>query len=70
MDRNTVNFWDILLGFHSKHISPKTHKCFRYDRKGVDKTKSGAILLYIPYKLESKELPELSLCDMELFESK
>ena len=50
-------------------ISPKTHKCFRYDRKCVDKTKGGGILHYIPYKLEPKELPELNLCDTELFES-
>ena len=46
-----------------------THKCFRCDRTCVDKTKGGGILLYMLYKVESKELPEVNLCDMELFES-
>ena len=45
------------------------HKCFRYDRKCVYKTKGGGILLYNPYQLEPKELPGLNLCDTELFES-
>ena len=27
------------------------------------------VFSYIPYKLEPKELPELNLCDTELFES-
>ena len=55
--------------FKTWNISPKTHKCFRYDKKCVDKTKGSGILLYIPYKVEPKELPELNLCDTELFES-
>ena len=55
--------------FKTLDISPKTHKCFRYTKKCVDKTKGGGIFLYIPYKLETKELPELNLCDTELFES-
>ena len=55
--------------FKTWDISPKTHKYFRYDRKCVDKTKGGGILLYIPYKLEPKELSELNLCNTELFES-
>ena len=50
-------------------ISPEAHKCFRYDRKCVDKTKAGGIFLHVPYELESKELPELNLCDKELSES-
>ena len=55
--------------FKTWDISPNTHKCFRYDRKCVDKTKGGGILLYIPFQLEPKELPDLYLCETELFES-
>ena len=51
--------------FKTWDISPKTHKCFRYDRKCVDKTKDGGILIYIPCQLVPKELPELNLCDTE-----
>ena len=55
--------------FKTWDISSKTHKCFRYERKCVDKTKGGGILLYILYKLEPKEIPDQNLCDTELFES-
>ena len=55
--------------FKTWYISPETKKCFRYDRKCVDETKGGGLLLYIPYKLEPTELPELNWCDRELFES-
>ena len=58
--KDEIKTWD---------ISPKTHKSFRYDRKYVDKTKGGGILLYNPYKLEPKALPELNFCDTEIFES-
>ena len=30
-------------------ISPKFRKCFRYDRKSVNKTKGGGILLCFPF---------------------
>ena len=59
-ERDEFKDWD---------ISPKTHKCFRYDRKCVDKTKDGGILLFIPCRLESNELPGFNLCNAELFES-
>ena len=34
-----------------------------------NKFEGFGILLYIPYKLEPQELPELNVCDTELFES-
>ena len=55
--------------FKTWDISPKPHKFFRCDRKCVDKTKGGGILLYIIHKLRTKELLKLNLCDRELFES-
>ena len=56
--------------FKTWDISPETQKRFRYNRKCVDKTTRVVILLYIPYKLESKEIPGINSCDMELSRSK
>ena len=50
-------------------VSPKSHECFRYDGKCLDKTKDGHFVLYIPCKMESKQFPELNLSYMEKLES-
>ena len=62
--------------FKNWDISPKTHKGFRYDRKcdtierKIRKAKAVVLFFINPYRLESKELQELNLSDIEKFESK